>query len=109
MGLKISSLSKSMLSAAKGTFKDKWPEIKDYAELESKKLAQSLISIEKMFVKGKIDKQTAKLLLDINKNATKTVLLTVEGMGLIAAEQAINAALKVIKDSVNSTIGFNLI
>jgi hypothetical protein len=37
------------------------------------------------------------------------VLLTVEGLGLLAVEQAINAALRVVKDTVNTALGFVLV
>jgi hypothetical protein len=37
------------------------------------------------------------------------VLLTLEGLGLLAVEAAINAALKVVSDTVNSAIGFALL
>jgi hypothetical protein len=109
MSLKVSDLSKSMLLAFKGSLEESWPEIKDYAKAETKKLAQSIVDIEKMHLAGTIDKDTAKALLDINKNSTKMVLLTVEGIGIIAVEKAINSALKVLKDSVNSALGFVLI
>jgi hypothetical protein len=36
------------------------------------------------------------------------VLLTIEGLGIIAVEQAINAALDVLKDTVNSALDFRL-
>ena len=109
MSLKVSGLSKDMLLAFKGSIEESWPDIKDYAETETKKLAHSIVSIEKMKLAGTIDKDTAKALLEINKNSMKMVLLTIEGFGIITVEKAINSALKVVKDTVNSAIGFVLI
>jgi hypothetical protein len=109
MSLNVGELGKEMLGAVKGSLSESWPGIKDFAEVEVKKLAQGIVSIEKMYLQGKIDKKTSKLLLNIHKNAMQTVLLTVEGMGIIAVEKAINAALKVAKDGVNSALGFALI
>jgi hypothetical protein len=37
------------------------------------------------------------------------VLLTAEGLALLPVEAAINAALKVVRDAINSAIGFALI
>jgi len=109
MGLNVGELGRDMLVAAKGSLVDSWPDIKDFTEVEVKKLAQGIVAIEKMYLQEKIDKKTAKLLLNIHKNAMQTVLLTVEGMGIIAVEKAINAALKVAKEGVNAALGFALI
>ena len=53
--------------------------------------------------------EKAKLHLDIQKNASKMIMLTLEGLGIVAVEAAINAALKIIKDTVNTALGFTLI
>ena len=53
--------------------------------------------------------QQAELHLQIQKNAMRSVLLTVEGLGLLAAEQAINQALALVKDQVNAAVGFALL
>ena len=39
----------------------------------------------------------------------QTVLLTIEGLGIVAVQNAINSALDVVKDTVNKAIGFGLI
>ena len=109
MALDLGELAAKMFEAFKGTLTDKWPEIKDYAESESKKLAESLIMIEKLVITNQINEDQAKLYLDIQKNATRTVLLAIEGLGIIAVEQAINAAMDVLKDTVNTALGITLI
>ena len=109
MSLDVSALAERMLGAARDVLAAKWPEIEDYAEGETKKLAQSLAAIEKLRVRGQITEEQARLHLDIQKNASRTVLLTLEGLGLLAAEQAINAALTAVKDTVNTALGFALI
>jgi hypothetical protein len=105
----FSKLFSDMLSAAKSQLADKWPAVEGIATLSIKTLAQSLLDIEEMSVKGTISKEQAALLLDLHKNTTKMVLLSVEVIGIVTAEQAINAALDVVKETINSTIGFGLI
>jgi hypothetical protein len=56
-----------------------------------------------------LDEPRAKLLLDMQKNASSSVLQTVKGLSLLAAEQAINAALNVLRSSVNTAIGIALL
>ena len=82
---------------------------KEYAEAEAKKLAESLVMIEKLVLTGKINEEQAKLHFQIQRNATRMVLLTIEGLGIIAVEQAINAALDVLKDTVNTALDFTLL
>jgi hypothetical protein len=109
MSLNASQLGKDILSAFRGVFTKKWPEIKEYGEAEAKKLAHSLIMIEALRVAGKINEKQAGLHLQIQKNATRTVFLTLEGLGVLAVEEAINAALGVVKQTVNTAVGFVLI
>lgn len=109
MSLNASELASKMLTAVEAALSAMWPEIKDYAEGETKKLTQSLVTIEKLRLSGQITEEQARLHLDIQKNASRTVLLSVEGLGILAVEQAINAALNVVKDTVNTAVSFTLL
>jgi hypothetical protein len=80
-----------------------------YAKTEGEKIAVSIRQIIELYAGGKIDAEEARLKLDLQKNTTRIVLLSVEGIGIIAAEQAINAGLSVIRGAVNSAIGFALL
>jgi len=109
MSLNVAQLAKDMAAALTGSLKEQVPGIKDYAEAEARKLGQTLQMIEKLALAGKIDEEEAKLHLEIQKNAMRTVLLTIEGLGVLAAEDAINSALKVVSKTVNTAIGFALL
>ena len=109
MGLNVSQLGVDILASFKHTLTDKCPEIRDYAEAEAKKLAHTLVMIEALIVSGKINHEQAMLHIEIQKNAIRTVLLATEGLGILAVEAAINKALDVVKNTVNSAIGFALL
>lgn len=109
MSLDIGELASSMIGAFKAELSDKWPDVKEYAETEAKKLAENFAMIERMKLSGEITEEQAKLLHDIQKNASRAVLLAVEGLGLIAVEQAINAAMNVLRDTVNGALDFALL
>jgi len=98
-------IGKNMIGAASGVFKDQWPDIQDYAESEFRKLADSLAMVVDGMAAGKITAKGAKALINIHKNSAKTVMLTVEGMGLLLVEAAINAAIKVVRDAINTAAG----
>ncbi len=109
--LKINELLTDMTNAAKTSLAGKWPAISDVATSSFKSLAQNLVDIEKMSLppSPSISKAQAKLLINMQKNTIKMVLLSEEGLGLLAAEAAINAALNTVKTAVNSAIGFVLL
>lgn len=107
--LNINSLGKNMIAAAAGVFKSKWPDVRIYAEGEFRKLAQSLVTLSQGVATGKIKKSAAKSILKIHRNAAAMVMLAVEGLGILAVEAAINAALRAVASVVNKAAGFPLI
>ncbi len=109
MAIDATAIASDMLSAMKGELTDAWPDIKDYAEAEAKKLAQTFLMIEKLKLSNQIDEEEAEIHLNMAKNASKAVFLAIEGMGLIVVERAINAALDVVSTAVNTALGFTLI
>lgn len=107
--INVQELASKMLDAAKNVFASKWPEAKDYAESEFKKIAEAVAFIETQRAIGEMSDEKAKLHLDMQKNAAKMMLLCLEGLGLIAVEQAINAALAAVKETVNTALGFAIL
>ncbi|OGU15939.1 MAG: hypothetical protein A2076_04645 [Geobacteraceae bacterium GWC2_53_11] len=109
MSMDIGKIGTDMGAAFLKSLKDKAPDIEAYAKSEGVKMAQCLATIESLIVAGTISEDEAKLQLDIQKQAVRAILLTIKGLGVLAVEEAINAALGVVKDVVNSTLGFDLI
>jgi hypothetical protein len=105
----MAKMLKQMLAAAAVPLKKQYPGAKDYLQSELKKIAESIVFIENQLALGKMTPDEARLQLDIQRNASRTVLLTMEGLGVLAAEAAINAALGVVKDTVNTAVGFALL
>ncbi len=109
MALNVDSLAESMFTAAKGPLEANWKTVAPYAQTQFKNIAQQIVDIEAQLVAGTINQQQASLLLDMQKNASRTALLTVEGIGLLAAQEAINAALGAISGIVNGALKFSLL
>jgi hypothetical protein len=97
------------LAAVEPILKKSWGEVKDYADAEAAKMAKTLETIATLRASNKIDDDQAKALLDMQKHAMQSVLLAVEGIGLIAAQNAINAGLAAVKDVVNKALPFPLL
>ena len=107
--INIASLAKDMLGAAKPALEGYWKEVKPFVEKESKSFVQNLAMIAKLKLQGKMSKEEALLHIQIQKNSYRTVLLAVEGLGLLAVENALNAAIGAIRKAVNTAIGWTLL
>jgi len=109
MGIDVQTLTGPMLDALKPVLAKYWGEVQDYAKTEAVKMAHTLANIESLKAAGKIGEAQAVALLDMQKQSMQAVLMAVEGIGLIAAQTAINAALAAVKDTVNKLLGFGLL
>ncbi|MDP4220085.1 MAG: hypothetical protein Q8916_06770 [Bacteroidota bacterium] len=109
MPIDVGKIAGQMLAAALPILSSGGANVKDYAETEFKKIAQQIAFIGEQYVAGKLTEAGAKALLEMQVNSGKILLLTIEGLGLLVVEQAINAALSVVKTAVNTALGFALI
>lgn len=109
MSINTAQLGKDMIAAASGVFNQKWPEIKDYAEDEIEDFTRVLARIATRHATGKLTEENAKALVRAQVKSMEIVFLAVEGMGIIMVEMAINAAIDVVKTTVNKAMGFTLI
>jgi hypothetical protein len=80
-----------------------------FARAEGEKIALAIKHIAEMVRDGEILPEEAPLYLDIQMQHSRAVLRTVEGIGLVAAEQAINGALDLLKGAVTTALGFPLV
>jgi hypothetical protein len=107
--LDLTTILADMLKAARTSLEENWPSVSKIASSSFRTLAQTLVDIEEMRHDGSISEEQARLLLNMHKNTTKIVLLSVELVGIVKAEAAVNAALNAIKIPVNAAIGFPLL
>jgi hypothetical protein len=105
----IEELAEAMIGAAKASLGRDWSKARAFAEPELDRLARTLVNIGEMAAAGEITPQEAAVLIDIHKNTTRMVILTVRGLGLLAAENAINAALAAVKAPLNAALGIALL
>lgn len=105
----VEALAKQMLEAAKGVFDEKWPEVKKFAESESKKFVNNMAEIAVWKVNNEITEDEARSLANLHKRSMKMVFTALEGISLAMAEKAINAAIDVIRQAVNTAIGWAIL
>lgn len=107
--LDVGTLAQQMLAAALPILKKGATDAESFAKTEFTKIAQTIVSITEQLATGQINADQAKLLLQMQTNASRAVLLTLEGLALLAVEQAIQAALNVVAGVVNGFVHFPLI
>jgi len=105
----------AMVTAAGDVLGEKWPIVKDYAAVELEKIKKTFVLIETLKQKPntepdqKISDDDARILLEMQKNTARAVMLSLEGMSLLIVEAAIKAALDVVSTSINTAVGFALL
>ena len=105
----VRDLASSMTEAATASLGSDWPKVRDFAKPELARLARSLLDIGRLAAEQKISLEEAHSLVEIHKNTTRMVMLTVQGLGILAVERAINAALGAVRDTINTALGVALL
>jgi hypothetical protein len=100
---------KSVVAAMEGQLKGHWQLARPYAEAEAKKMAETAQLIVRGIANGHINSQQAEILVDMQANASQAVLTAIETIGMIAAQDAINAALGVLKAAINESSGLAIL
>ena len=105
----VESLAKAMIEAARAAFADRTPALRAMAEEEVRRLAGVLADIGARLATGEIDPERAKTLTNIHQLTVRSVLRSVEGLGLLATEQVMHAVTRVAAGVVNRIVGFKLL
>lgn len=92
------------IAAAKPELGKGWKSFKPYAELEFKQFAESAQHLAKLKLDGVITDEELAERLTLQKTALKNVMLTIQGIGLVAAQNAINAVIDVVAKAIKASL-----
>ena len=109
MALNVEKIALDMFNAAFPILKRRAPNIKTFAQGEFRKIALQLATIEVELRRGRIKEPQAAILVEMQKSASRSVLLTAKGLSLLVVEQALNAAIDVVRRAVNTALGIKLL
>lgn len=109
MNFDVSALTNTMTDAVRGAIGDRWSAIRDVAEPELRKLAETLEDVNQLHAGGRIDADRAWELVDMQRKTALTVVKTVQGLGILTARRAVEAATQAAGAVVNRLIGFTLL
>ena len=105
----IDTLATSMIDAARAALANRGPALQAAAEMELRRLAGALADIEALLAKGEIDPERARTLAGIHQLSVRSVLRSVEGLGVLAADQTLQAVTGVAASVLNRIVGFKLL
>ena len=77
----------------------------EYASHEYQGFIADLEHVQAMFEKGAISQAEAQSLVDQHKLSMQAVLVAIEGLSLIAVQEAINAAMRALNDALKDALG----
>jgi len=103
--LNITQVVNDMLQAALPHLSKGGQQASTFASHEFQQYIINMKHIQTMAEEGNITDQEAQFLVDQYKMSMKAVLLTVEGLGVIATQKAINAAIDVLNSALNTALG----
>jgi hypothetical protein len=109
MSFDVASITNTMISGVRHTIGDRWATIRALAEPELRKLAQTLEDMRQLYADNEITADHAAQLVGMQRNVAMSVLRTVEGLGVLTAREALDAAAHAAGAVVNRLIGFQLI
>jgi hypothetical protein len=109
MTLGVNDVLGPMLDAARGSLADDWPRVRRYVEPALARLAEELIAIQARIAAGEIEGAQAAALSQIHANTVRTVMLTGAGLAIVAAENALNAALAAARGVLAHALGVSFI
>ena len=109
MSIDVPELGGKIIEAASSSLGGSWKKAKGVAEPQLRDLARIAENFGKQAASGEISKAEAKALFSIHVNTTRMVLLPIEGLGILAAEAAINSVMNVLKDTANTALGFDIV
>jgi hypothetical protein len=97
-------IGSDMLTAMKASVEDNFMAVKEIADDELEDFVKRTTTLAEKVANGTISELQARAILKIRQNALETVLLSIAGISLLAAQEAINAAIGVLRKVINDAI-----
>lgn len=107
--LDVEAAGRELLAAARTALASRASALQGVAETELHRLAGVLADIAAKYASGEIDAARARSLLEIHRFATRSVLRSIEGLGILAAETAMRAVMGAAGTILNRATGVRLV
>jgi hypothetical protein len=107
--LDVESLGAEMLAAVRAAIAGHGPALKALTEMELRRLAGAMAEVASLLARGETDRESAQNMVNIYRFSVHSVLRTVEGLALLSADKARDAAIGAAAAVVNRIAGFKLL
>lgn len=107
--LDTQDLFRHMLDGARAEAAGAWQEVKGLLRVELRALARNIKDLGKAVAQGHVAEQSAVLVMRIHKNNLVALAATLTTIVHATAERIVNAALALVRDTVNRALGFALL
>lgn len=104
----LKQLLKDCMDKAKTITGSAWNDLKPYAEHEFTQFTEDAIFLTRLKATGVIDDTAFKTRMDMQKRALQDVLLTIEGIGLVTAQDILNGIFDIVAKAIFAAIGIPL-
>ena len=104
--INVNDLITSMLGAAAQAGREHWPQIRDSVGPQFEELAEIAARIEERKNNNTMNEPQERAIVKIQENALKAVVAGMSGQAKVAAQAAVNAALNVLRTTLNGALGF---
>ena len=108
MQLDIQQILTESLKAGKEIAGKAWKDVKPFAEHESKQFAEDVEFLVQLKTKGVIDEEEFKVRLSFLKLGFTNVFLAIKGIGILQAQNIVNAIIGIVSQSVFSAFNISL-
>ena len=103
--LDVGKVVNDMLQASAGALVKGGSQATQYASHEYAQFIVDIEHVQTMAEQKTITEEVAQALVNQHKLSMQAVLITVEGLGVIAVQNAINAALNVLNSALMAALG----
>lgn len=103
------AVAAQMIEAARKALTERSSSMNSVGETEIRRLAGALADIGTHAAKGDIDEEKARHFLTLHQLSVRTFLRSAEGLTILAADQALGAAMRVGVAVLQQVTGFRLL
>jgi hypothetical protein len=104
----LKQILKESFSVSKGILKDSWNKLEPYAEHEFRQFAENAEFLATLKLMGEIGEEELKARMEIQRLSLKNVLLTLEGIGLVTAQNVVNAVFAIVQKAIEGALNIAL-
>jgi hypothetical protein len=93
------------IALAKNELGNTFKKVKPFAEHEFTQFSENALFLASLKLKGTIDEEELKSRILLQKLALANVLLAIQGVGLVTAQNVVNGVLGIVVKAVETAIG----